>query len=264
MIKWEKNLYVMTIIAVILVSGCLNESKYASKDDFKITIKPNEQGLVIKQNDFGELVYSALLTIESNNPNFTYRVYDKTDNVEFFEDTLLGSNSYEIDILFSELNQTKEIIVYASNYSSFSITDEGLINRTSGVMPPNIDVSISPERLSFKASKMVNVQRLDYVPIEPKTMIVENTADIGLHFYVFPNEPQSLDEPTYNYSGEMGTFLKAGESFEFSVYPTINYDTKLGVTRITGYIYAIPDSTKSIDKAMFKKPFCLETMVMSN
>ena len=111
---------------------------------------------------------------------------------------------------------------------------------------------------------MPNVQRLDYVPIEPKTMIVENTADIGLHFYVFPNEPQSLDEPTYNYSGEMGKFLKAGESFEFSVYPTINYDTKLGVTRITGYIYAIPDSTKSIDKAMFKKPFCLETMVMSD
>ena len=43
MIKWEKNLYVMTIIAVILVSGCLNESKYASKDDFKITIQAVQQ-----------------------------------------------------------------------------------------------------------------------------------------------------------------------------------------------------------------------------
>jgi len=264
MMKWKKNLYVITIIAVILVSGCLNESKSASKDDFKITIKPNEQGLVIKQNDLGELVYSALLTIESNNPNLTYRVYDKTDNVEFLGHTLLGSYSYEIDILFSELNQTKEIIIYASNYSSFSKTDEGLINKTLDIMPPNIDVSISPEILSFKASKMVNVQRLDYVPIEPKTMIVENTGDIGLHFYVFPNESQSLEEPAYIYSGEMGKFLKAGESFEFSVYPTINYDTKLGVTDITGYIYAIPDSTKSIDKAIFKKPFYLKTMVMNN
>lgn len=246
-----------SLILFLSLTGCLSSSVTA--DDFEVSIKPSySHDGTLRLNTDGTLTY--LFKITSDRIDIYYRIYDETDNIEFYDQIIEGyyEQEFEIPVKFNDLKQSKEIVIYASNKRNFDKTFEGVISKSIIVEPPNIDISISPASTRFTQRKYYDKDG------EKKYITITNTGTVKVRF-ISEDSGAYSDAGYYDvtfYSDMGGKILEPGESYTFSVVPVINNETLIGRHESKLYICALYLENSPLETALFKKPFYLQTTVI--
>ena len=200
-------------------------------------------------------------TISTTGNNLYYRVYQSSTGVDLtgFSISLSAGDTeaYVYNYKASYLSEQPKIEICVSGDYNFDKSSPSTVCQIEMFDAPRIDVSITPNPLTFTESKSAYNYEGDY-----KTIRITNIGDITLEPSVFlpwratPGYPANY--PGYMTKETSGHTIQPGESFDYSISPD-SYDA-LGTFTSTGYVAALLKST-AFDSALYKKEFSLVTTV---
>ena len=275
----KRHFFLITIIVLLLgsmlvISGC---NPKPETSDFQVAKFDyvNPEYIHDRSVEFDAtnkiIILSPVLTISLNKKMYL-RFYDVIHDKTLYTGTgidyqlyELGNNQINIRGLYLDyLGQQPKIEICGSTEYFTDKNSPKVLCKTESLQALNIDVSITPDPITFEASKN------NYSGKLTKEITITNTGNTPLAFFIDLGNPlpKNANYLLYNYDIISKIYLLPGERKSVTINMEFGNPTN-GVHESTGYVIAIGASNTfasnlegyNEDFFKFKKPFKLRTTI---